>query len=298
MGRCARRLIYCQRKEADLPVRIVTDSTSDISEETARALGISIVPLSVIFGDEAYREGIEISHDLFYDKLARSKVLPTTSAPSIGDFLEVYEPLVKEADEIVSIHLSSKLSATYNNACQAAAQLTEKGARIEVIDSLSISVGLAFMSAASARAAAGGAGVEEIRKIVEKMIPNVRILIVVDTLEYVRRGGRIGRARAFLGTMLRVKPMLSIRDGEVHPEERLRTKALALNRLFQMVTSYPRIKEVALGYSTNAQEADEMRQRLQAALPGISVQMGRLGPVIGVHAGPGVLGIGVLEGEE
>ena len=281
-----------------MAVRIVTDSTSDLPLGAAKELGISVVPLSVIFGNQVYREGVDISHDLFYDKMARSKVLPTTSAPSVGDFLEVYEPLLKETDEIVSIHLSSKLSATYNNACQAAKQLAEKGARIEVIDSLSISVGLTFLSIAAARAAAGGAGVEEIRTIVERMIPQIRILIVVDTLEYVRRGGRIGRARAFLGTMLRVKPMLSIRDGEVHPEERVRTKALALNRLFQITTSYPRIKELAIGYSTNAQEAEEMRRRFADALPGVNVQVGRLGPVIGTHGGPGVLGIGVLEGEE
>ena len=281
-----------------MSVRIVTDSTADLAPRVADELGIGVVPLSVIFGDEVYREGIDITLDLFYDKMARSKVLPTTSAPSVGDFLSVYEPLLKEADEIVSIHLSSKLSATYNNACQAAQMLTEKGARIEVLDSLSISSGLSFQATAAARAAAGGASVEEIRDIVQSMIPHIRILVVLDTLEYVRRGGRIGRARAFLGTMLRVKPILSLRDGEVHPEERVRTKALAMNRLFQITTSYPRIKEVALGYSTNAQEAEDLRRRLQAALPGVAVSTGRIGPVIGVHAGPGVLGVGVLEGEE
>ena len=280
-----------------MAVRIVTDSTSDIPAPLASELGISVVPLSVIFGDEVFREGIEITHDLFYDKLVRSKVLPTTSAPSVGDFLEVYERVLKETDEIVSIHLSSKLSATYNNACQAAKQLVDKGAHIEVLDSLSVSFGLLFMSAAAARAARNGAGFEEIRKIVDQMIPRAHVYVVLDTLEYVRRGGRIGRARAFLGAVLKVKPILSFEGGEVNPEERVRTKALAMERLLQIATSY-RIKQAGIGYSTNPQEADDLKHRLEAMVPGIDIQIVRLGPVLGVHGGPGTLGIGVLEGED
>ena len=279
-----------------MAVRIVTDSTSDFPAQLAHDLNVAVVPLSVIFGNDVYKEGIEITHDLFYDKLVRSKVMPTTSAPSVGDFLAVYEPLLKESDEIVSIHISSKLSATYNNAVQAAQQLADRGARIEVVDSQSVSFGLTFMAAAAARAAMNGAGLDEIRAMIEGMIPRIRIIIALDTLEYVRRGGRIGRARAFLGTMLRVKPLLSIRDGEVHPEERVRTKALALERIFQIVTSY-RVQEAAIGYSTNAQEAEQLRQRLASALPGVTTYVQRLGPVLGVHGGPGVLGVGVLEGE-
>lgn len=280
-----------------MAVRIVTDSTSDIPAPLASELGISVVPLSVIFGDEVFREGIEITHDLFYDKLVRSKVLPTTSAPSVGDFLEVYERVLKETDEIVSIHLSSKLSATYNNACLAAKQLVDKGAHIEVLDSLSVSFGLMFMSAAAARAARNGAGFEEIRKIVDQMIPRAHVYVVLDTLEYVRRGGRIGRARAFLGAVLKVKPILSFEGGEVNPEERVRTKALAMERLLQIATSY-RIKQAGIGYSTNPQEADDLKHRLEAMVPGIDIQIVRLGPVLGVHGGPGTLGIGVLEGED
>jgi DegV family protein with EDD domain len=278
-------------------VRIVTDSTSDIPLSLAHDLGISVVPLSVIFGDEVYKEGIEINHDLFYDKLIRGKVMPTTSAPSVGDFLSVYEPLLKETDEIVSVHISSKLSATYNNAYQAAQQLADQGARIEVIDSLSVSFVLSFIAQAAARAAAGGASVEEIRKIADQMIPRLRIFVVLDTLEYVRRGGRIGRARAFLGTMLKVKPILSIRDGEVHPEERVRTKALAQERLLQIATSF-RIKEAGIGYSTTPQDAEDLKRRMEAMIPGVNISIVRLGPVLGVHGGPGTLGIGILEGED
>lgn len=277
--------------------RIVTDSTADLPLEFAHALGISVVPLSVIFGDEVFREGVEISHDLFYDKLVHGKVLPTTSAPSVGDFLEVYEPLLKETDEIVSIHISSKLSATYNNACQAAQILADRGARIVVIDSRSVSLGLTFVTLAAARAAREGGDIDRIRAAVESTIQRIRIYVLLDTLEYVRRGGRIGRARAFLGAMLRVKPLLAVRDGEVHPHERVRTKAHAMDRLFQIATSYPNVREVAIGYSTNPQDAHDFQQRLAEVMPHVNIWTARFGPVIGTHGGPGVLGLGLLEGE-
>jgi DegV family protein with EDD domain len=280
-----------------LAVRIVTDSTADLPLQFAHDLGISVVPLSVIFGDDVYREGIDIDHDLFYDKLINGKVLPTTSAPSVGDFLEVYEPLLKETDEIVSIHLSSKLSATYDNACQAAQGLSDRGARIEVVDSRVVSLGLTFVALAAARAAREGGDIDRVRAAVDSTIERIRIYILLDTLEYVRRGGRIGRARAFLGGMLRVKPMLALRDGEVHPHERVRTKRHAMDRLFQIATSYPNIREVALGYSTNPQDAHDFQQRLAEVMPHVNIWTARFGPVIGTHGGPGVLGVGLLEGE-
>ena len=280
-----------------MSVRIVTDSTSDIPPHVAQQLGIRVVPLCVVFGEEALKEGVEISHDLFYERLTRVKQLPTTSAPSVGDFLDVYREVLKETDEIVSVHLSSKLSATYSNATQAAAILADEGARVDVIDSQTISLGMMFMCSAAARAGAEGASVDEIRELMDKMIPRISVYVILDTLEYVRRGGRIGRARAFLGTVLRVKPILSIHDGEVHPEERVRTRSLALDRLFQMATSLPNIERIGIAYSTNAAEAEEMKRRIREALDGVDVAIARLGPVIGVHGGPGVLGIGILQGE-
>jgi len=281
-----------------LTVRIVTDSTADLPLQFAHELGIAVVPLSVIFGDEVFREGIDISHDLFYDKMAHGKVMPTTSAPSVGEFLEAYEPLLKESDEIVSLHLSSKLSATYNNACQAAQILADRGARIEVIDTRVVSLGMTFAVLAAARAAREGSDLDQIRAVVERTIGRIRIYFVLDTLEYLRRGGRIGRGRAFLGAMLRVKPLLSLRDGEVHPEERVRTKAMAMERLYQIATSCHNVQEVALGYSTNPQDAHGLKVRLAAALPHANILVTRVGPVIGAHGGPGVLGLGLLEGEE
>lgn len=280
-----------------MAVRIVTDSTADLPLKLAHDLGISVVPLSVIFGDEVFREGIDISHDLFYDKLIRGKELATTSAPSVGDFLEVYEPLLKQADEITSIHISAKLSATCDNACQAAQILADRGARIEVVDSQVVSLGLTFVTLAAARVAREGGGIEQIKAAVESTVQRLHIYFMLDTLEYLRRGGRIGRGRAFLGAVLRVKPLLSLRGGEVHPEERVRTKAHAMERLFQIATSYPNVQELAIGYSTNPQDAHDLQRRLQAVLPHVNILVTRVGPVIGAHAGPGVLGLGVLEGE-
>ncbi len=280
-----------------MAVRIVTDSTADLPPSFAHDLGISVVPLSVIFGEEVFREGIDISHDLFYDKLIRGKELATTSAPSVGDFLEVYEPLLKETNKIVSVHISSKLSATCDNARQAAQILADRGARIEVVDSQLVSLGLTFATLAAARVAREGGNIERVKAAVESTVQRLRIYVMVDTLEFLRRGGRIGRARAFLGTMLRVKPLLSLRDGEVHPEERVRTKGRAIERLFQIATSCPNVREVALGYSTNPQDAHDFQRRLQAVLPHVNILVTRVGPVIGAHAGPGVLGLGVLEGE-
>ena len=281
-----------------MSVRVVTDSTADLAPQLVQMHNIGVVPLTVVFGDEVYKEGLEMTPDVFYERLPGAKPMPTTSAPSVGDFLEVYKEALKTTDEIVSVHLSSKLSATYSAACQAAAQLADEGARIDVIDTQTVSLGIGFMTVAAAKAAAQGASVEEIRRLVESMIPRMHVFVVLDTLEYVRRGGRIGRARAFLGAVMRVKPILSFRGGEVHPEERVRTKSLALERMFQIATSYARATDVGIGYSTNAQEAEELRRRLEAALPGAKIHVARLGPVLGVHGGPGTLGIGVLEGEE
>ena len=251
----------------------------------------------MIFGEETRREGIDISHDLFYEKLVSSKDLPTTSAPSVGQFIETYEDVLKESNDIVSIHLSSKLSVTRDNAFKDARHLSDSGANIEVIDSTLLSAGIGFLVTAASRAAADGATVEEIKTLVAGMIPRIHLFIIFDTLEYVRRGGRIGRARAFLGSVLKLKPILAIREGEFVPEERVRSKKGVMEKLYQIATSYPNVVKYGIAYSTNAEDAEEFRQKLAAAVPGVEIDLSRIGPVLGVHGGPGVLGVGVLQGE-
>ncbi|MCS7275824.1 MAG: DegV family protein [Dehalococcoidia bacterium] len=281
-----------------MPVKIVTDSTADLPPELVRELDIAVVPLTVVFGDRAYKEGIDIDHDTFYRLLQESKTLPTTSAPSVGEMLQAYEEVLQEADELVCIHISSKLSATYNNACRAAEALRERGARIEVVDSLSVSMGMGFIVLAAARAARGGASMEQVLAIARHCVDRVRLYFVLDTLEYLRRGGRIGRARAFLGSLLHVKPILSLRDGEVHPEGRVRTRQQARERLLQLALATPRIKEMAIGYTTDRAEAEALLERVRPMLSHAQPYLVRIGPVVGTHAGPGLLGVGTLEGEE
>src|SRR5215467_11746062 len=186
-------------------IHLVTDSTADISPDQARVAGITIVPLTVFFGDEAYLDGIDLDNASFYRKLRLSKELPRTSQPSPAAFQEAYIGLINEgADAILSIHLSAKLSGTYQSACTARDTLpdTVKKIPIEIIDSQSISVGMSWAILLAAREAREGLGLVEIKAHVLDQLPRTRILAVLDTLEYIKRGGRIGGARAMLGNML------------------------------------------------------------------------------------------------
>jgi len=281
-----------------LAVKVITDSTADIPPDLVEELGIRVVPLTVIFSEGAYKEGVEIDHETFYRRLQEEKGIPTTSAPSVGDFLEAYKEVLQETDEVVSIHISSKLSATYNNACQAANILKEQGARIEVVDSFNVSMGMGFTVVAAARAAKAGATLEQVLAIARRCIDRVRLLVMLDTLEYLRRGGRIGRARALLGSILQIKPILRMQEGELHPEARVRTRSQALERMLQLILASPRIKEMGVGYTTDREEAELLLERMKESIPHAYTYLIRIGPVVGTHAGPGAIGVGCLEDEE
>ncbi len=281
-----------------MAVKVITDSTADIPPDLVEELGIRVVPLTVIFSEGAYKEGVEIDHETFYRRLQEEKGIPTTSAPSVGDFLEAYKEVLQETDEVVSIHISSKLSATYNNACQAANILKEQGARIEVVDSFNVSMGMGFTVVAAARAAKAGATLEQVLAIARRCIDRVRLLVMLDTLEYLRRGGRIGRARALLGSILQIKPILRMQEGELHPEARVRTRSQALERMLQLILASPRIKEMGVGYTTDREEAELLLERMKESIPHAYTYLIRIGPVVGTHAGPGAIGVGCLEDEE
>jgi len=278
-----------------LAVKIVTDSTCDFTPLMAQELGLTIVPLQVVFGEVSYREGIDITAEEFYEMLVKSRQLPTTSAPSVGDFQETYERLLEETDSILSIHLSGKLSATVRIA-QAAADAINKPGRIAVLDSQSISVGVGFAIIEAERAIRAGAGLQEAKAAAESVPPRLYIQFMVDTLEYMRRGGRIGRARAYLGTMLRIKPILSVREGEVFPVERVRTRVQGVERIIQSAVRHQNVRMAAVAHSTTPDEAELIRGRLAMAFPHAEVFTIRFGPVIGTHGGPGTIGVGVVEG--
>jgi DegV family protein with EDD domain len=277
-------------------VAIVTDSTADLTPEMVEEMGVTIVPLQVIFGNDAYREGVDITTEEFYERLVKSRPLPTTSAPSVGDFQEVYERLLEEVDSIVSIHIGARLSATVQIA-QTARQSLAKPERVEVVDSQAISLAMGFTIMEAAEAARAGAKLAEVKAAAEDAIQRIHVLLMLDTLEYLRRGGRIGRARAYLGTLLSVKPVLSLSGGELYPEERVRTRRRGLERIIQWAVRQQKVKRAAVGHFTTPDEAESIRERLAMAFPNVEVHVVRFGPVLGTHGGPGVVGVGVQEGE-
>ncbi len=206
-----------------MTVRIVTDSVSDLPSEVAEELGITVIPLNVRFGTEVYRDGIDLTAEQFYEKLKHCTTLPVTSVPSPATFAEAYDKLAEETNEILAIIVSSKLSGTYEVALQSIGLMKRK-CRVEVIDSRWATMAQGFIVIKTGRAAQAGASLDEVMDVTRKTIPQVDFLSTFDTLEYLRRGGRIGAAQAFLGSMLRVNPLITLRDGVVQPAGRTRSR--------------------------------------------------------------------------
>lgn len=274
-------------------IKIVTDSTAYLPDEYARQHDIRVVPLYVHFGAEAFKEGIELSDEEFYRRLKEAPELPTTSQPSAGEFYEVFEELVEAGNEIITLTISSKLSGTWNSAMAAKEMLPNDP--ISVVDSLSTSVGLHLMVDAAIEAASAGATRQEIVEKIEAIRQKMQILFVVDTLEYLAKGGRIGNAKAFMGTLLKVKPILFIQDGAIEPLEQVRSKRKAQARMLELVEEHlggngSRAK-VAVTNALVPETAEILGQELQERLGCCQPLMGTLGPVLGAHTGPGVVGI-------
>jgi DegV family protein with EDD domain len=272
-------------------VHIVTDSTGDIPEALLRKHEITVVPLNVHFGDEAFKDGVDIWANEFYYKLEESSILPKTSQPAPGDFLKVYEELTRGGDSVISVHISSQLSGTLQSATMARQMLPQ--ADITVLDTRSASMGLGLVAVEAAEAAAQGLDKTEILKVVQRAIDNVQILFVVDTLEYLQKNGRIGQASALLGTLLNIKPILTVQDGVVCPVEKARGKGKALDRIFGLLKE--RYGENPVRFSVvhadRAEEAGQLAERLKNEFSVIDVCIAEIGPVVGVHTGPGALGI-------
>ncbi len=276
-------------------VRIVTDSVSDIPSAMREALGIAMVPAVVIIDGVSYRDRVELSSAEFYRRLAESRELPTTSQPPVGEFEKVYRQLARETDEIISIHIPAALSGTIRSAQAAAAMIED--ARVTIVDSTQISMALGWLVILAARAAREGRSRDEILALVEETIPRLRLVAVLDTLEYARRGGRIGRAAAMMGTMLRVKPLIGVRDSEVVPLENVRTMRRAIARLLEMVSAWAPFQEAAVIHAAAPELAEEVRQRLGRFHPLEAVPVVEAGPVLGTHAGPGAVGIACVCGQ-
>jgi len=276
-----------------MTVKIVTDSLGDIPSEVAEELGITVIPLNVLFGEGVYRDGVDLTTDEFYDKLIHSKILPTTTIPSLDVFVKTYDKLAEETDEIAVIANSHKLSASYEAMVQAI-ELMKRKCRVEVVDSLWAVMALGLIVIAAAKAAQAGASLDEVVALVRKNIPRADVRMAFDTLDYLEEGGRIGKARAFTGSKLKVTPILGIKDGEVFPFARERSRAKAIDHLYDFAASYSHIDEMAVEHATTPDEADGLVKRLSAKFPKERIYRSKVSPVIGVHVGPRVLGVAVL----
>ena len=280
-----------------MTVKIVTDSVADLPSQVVKELGITVVPLNVRFGTEVYRDGIDLTAEQFYDRLVHSQTLPVTSVPSPGIFAETYDKLAEETDEILAIILSSKLSGTYEVALQSIGLMKRK-CRVEVIDSQWAVMAEGFIVIAAARAAQAGASLDEVMDVTQKTIPRVDMRAAFDTLEYLKRGGRIGKASAFLGSMLKFNPIIGMKDGEVTGFSRPRSRAKAIDHLYNFAMSYSHVEEVAIEYATALDEAEMLAERLGSKFPKERIYYSRSSPVIGTHTGPSLLVVTVLGDRE
>jgi DegV family protein with EDD domain len=276
-----------------MPVKIVTDSVADIPSAVATKLGITVVPLNVVFGGVTYRDGIDISTDEFYRGLAENRELPTTSTPSPQVFTQYYEKLAEETDEILVITIGRKLSATGESASKGVDDMKKK-CRVEVIPSDFAMMAEGLLVIAAAKAGRSGAKLNELVKLTRSNMSRVGIRLAFDTLEYLKRGGRIGKAQALMGSMLGINPILGIKDGEVFPYARERSRSKALDNLVHFVNDYSRIEELAVEDATTPDETDNFVKRLGTKFPEERIYRSKVSPVIGTNVGPRVIGVAVL----
>jgi len=276
-------------------VAIVTDSTADLPPQLAASRSITVVPLTLNFDGKALLDGVDIRPDEFYRRLPSVATHPTTSQPSAGRFAEAYSALLADHDAVVSIHISEKLSGTFESARQGAAMTDAE--RVRVVDSENVSMSLGLLALTASSLAASGADAETIEAKMLDMRQLVQTYFSVATLEFLRRGGRIGRASAFLGSVLQVKPVLCIRDGLVTPLERVRTFERARNRIVELTREVDRGHGVCVivGHAGAEADAERIGRELDPIAETLMIQP--LGPVVGAHAGPGVVGVGCYPAE-
>ncbi|AMU86188.1 DegV family protein [Dehalococcoides mccartyi] len=270
-------------------IKIVTDSTADIPPQLAKSLGITIVPLYVRFGEKALKDGVEITQDQFFERLQTESVHPNTSQPSPQDFIDVYRELAPTCDGIVSIHISSKLSGTYDSAIQAKKLLGKDAPPIEVIDSRSVSMGLGLLGLLGAEVASSDKNLKEVADTVRSSVEKIQMMCFFDTLKYLALGGRIGKSKALLGSLLSVKPVLVVGNGELLPAGQVRSRSKGMEKLTEFTAGVKNIAGLSVIYTTTPDEAVALADRLAEFFPRKQIVISRLGAALGVHAGPGTL---------
>jgi DegV family protein with EDD domain len=278
-------------------VKIITDSTADLSKDLYQKHNIGMVPLTIHLGERTWLDFHDITPDEYYALLRKSKAFPTTSQPSPQDFIDAFTPFAEKGEPVLSIHISSKLSGTYQSAALARGHFPE--ARVEVVDSLQASLGLGMIILLCAEKASLGASFESLVDFARELTRKVETYFSVDSLEHLRRGGRIGKATAFLGTLMKIKPLLKLVEGEVQPVEKIRTSERLMNRFVELVENRAREGSrlrLSVAESDNSEVMTGLLERLMK-IPGLSlVHRCKLGGVITSHSGPGTLGITFVKG--
>lgn len=276
-------------------MKVVTDSTAYLPQDFVAQHDIRVVPLNVLFGTKSYYEGVGLDYEQFYRMLAEADELPTTSQPAAGDFLTVYSELVEAGHEVISIHISSGISGTVDSAL-AARKMLPNPDRVSVVDSSSAAMGEELMVRAAVDAIQAGQTRSEIVAWLEQLARRLHLYFVVDTLEYLHKGGRIGGASALLGTVLQFKPILFLQDGKIEPWGKMRTKRKAVTRLLDIVEEKVDgrpIGKIGVVHAQVPEEAGVLAQQLGQCLDFNECYTSQIGPVIGTHTGPGALGVAV-----
>ena len=275
-------------------VRIVTDSTSDLPPEIAQELGIIVVPAYVHFGSQSFRDGVDITPEQMYERMLSGSVHPTTSSPAPGDFADVYNRLSGETDEIVCLTVTSKQSAIYE-AAMTGKQSFQGKSRVEVLDSQSVTMGLGLMAMMAAREARNGKTIDDVLDAVRSAIPRTHGMATLDTIKYVLKGGRLGRGGGLLGSLVKVKPLLEIKDGWIRLCGVTRTRSVGMERVCQCVTKHLPIEEVAVVHSNAVREAEGLAERIRSISPQSRPVIAKLGSALGVHGGPQTLVVAFRE---
>jgi DegV family protein with EDD domain len=265
---------------------VVTDSTADLPGDWRDRFDIEVVPLKVIFGDETFRDGVDMNNEEFFARLATSTKLPTTSAPSPGEFAEVYRRLAKDHDGCISIHIGAALSATAESA-RIGAQTVE-GFRVEVIDSETVTMPMAFLC----KVAAESATLDEATLAAKARVPKCRVLALLDTLRYIEMGGRVSRAQAMIGNMLDLKPLLLVKErAEIKAVDRVRTRSRAIPRMIEFFESDTPVEYVGVMHAQAQHDAERIAAGLRERHPQLEIPIGQIGCVLGTHTGPKALGL-------
>lgn len=279
-----------------MTVKIITDTLSDITDDLAKELDLTVVPLYVRFGEEIFRDRVEITTEEFYRRLVYESTLPSTTQPTPHDFAEVYGKLAEETDEILVITISSKLSGTYQSAIQAQKMVQGK-CQINIVDSLSVAMGQGLIVISTVDAVKKGANLDEATKFAQRAASRSHLIAYFDTLKYLAKGGRIGKAQGLLGSMLSVKPILTVKDGEMSPLTRVRSLNAGFDYLYNVVANAGKLESLAVEHATTPGDADKLVERFSSIFPKDNIYRAIISPVVGTHAGPNALAISYLEAE-